>query len=152
MTRAVQYSGFYLGAFACHLQPGHPAMPLNPHRDFGDSTLHGSLVPDGDAPAHDFVDGANSVIISMADGASKKRARGWLIANSAAPGVGLIGASLVTVPTNFLVGSLAVFAGGFLHVGASELLPRSRADSTPLRNGGATIAGFLAFYLVAQGK
>ena len=102
--------------------------------------------------AHDFVDGANSVIISMADGASKKRARGWLIANSAAPGVGLIGASLATVPTNFLVGSLAVFAGGFLYVGASELLPRSRADSTPLRNGAATIAGFLAFYLVAQGK
>ena len=26
-------------------------MPINPHRDLGDSTLHGTLMPDGDAPA-----------------------------------------------------------------------------------------------------
>lgn len=102
--------------------------------------------------AHDFVDGANSVIISMADGASTKRARGWLIANSAAPSVGLICAALVSISNNWLVGALAVFAGGFLYVGASELLPRSRSDSSPLANGTATIFGFIAFYIVARGS
>ena len=41
--------------------------------------------------AHDFVDGANSVILSIGDGRGIKRARRWLIADAAAPGLGLIG-------------------------------------------------------------
>lgn len=100
--------------------------------------------------AHDFVDGANSVILSTTEGGSTTRARAWLLANAAAPSAGLVCAAFISISADCIAAAFAVFAGGFLYVGASELLPRSRTDRAPLANCAAIILGFVAFYFFTR--
>jgi len=62
--------------------------------------------------AHDLADGVNTVSVSLTGSKNPAIARRWLIADAAAPAVGI-------------VASRAVFSGLFLYIGASELLPES---------------------------
>lgn len=114
------------------------------------STAAGWLVIIG-VLAHDFVDGANSVILSTVEGENVKRAIGWLIANAAAPSLGMIASRVITLSSTSLAECLALFGGGFLYVGASELLPRSRTEGNPIANGAATVLGLIAFYFIVLG-
>jgi zinc transporter ZupT len=91
--------------------------------------------------AHDFLDGANTVSLSFAGGAAAPTARRWLIADAAAPIVGICIARLITVPAGLLAELLAVFAGFFLYIGASELLPRSHDRRPRLSTIAATALG-----------
>ncbi|MGH6992188.1 MAG: ZIP family metal transporter [Caulobacteraceae bacterium] len=73
--------------------------------------------------AHDFADGVNTVNLSLIG--PRKWARAWLVADAIAPLVG-IGASLLVAPPMSALGVIiAIFAGFFLYIGASELLPES---------------------------
>jgi ZIP family zinc transporter len=90
--------------------------------------------------AHDLADGTNMVALSAADGAPRG-ARRWLAANAIAPVIGVaIGQTLHVDPAHFSL-ILAVFAGGFLYIGASELLPRSRDVAPGLPSGLASALG-----------
>jgi ZIP family zinc transporter len=75
--------------------------------------------------AHDISDGVNTVNVSLAGSASRAWARRWLLADAAAPLVGIGLSRLVTVPRGALGLVLAAFAGFFLCIGASELIPAS---------------------------
>jgi ZIP family zinc transporter len=75
--------------------------------------------------AHDFSDGVNTVNLSLAGSRDPKIARRWLIADAAAPIFGIGLSRLITVPRADLAVIIALFAGFFLYIGASELLPDS---------------------------
>ncbi len=100
--------------------------------------------------AHDLLDGANTVTLSLAGGSDSSTARAWLYADAAAPLLGVGLASLVAVPPAFLAGVLAVFAGGFLYIGASELLPLSHDRRPRFSTIAATLSGLAFIYGVVR--
>jgi ZIP family zinc transporter len=100
--------------------------------------------------AHDFLDGANTVTLSLAGGSGTRMARGWLLADAAAPLVGIGLARLISIPTFTLAVLLGVFAGFFLYIGASELLPRSHDERPHLSTIAATGLGFVFIYAVIR--
>lgn len=100
--------------------------------------------------AHDVLDGANTVTLSLAAGASTRTARRWLLADALAPLVGIAVARLMDVSAGGLSIALAVFAGFFLYIGASELLPRSHARRPQLSTLGATGLGLGFIYGVVR--
>jgi ZIP family zinc transporter len=98
--------------------------------------------------AHDFIDGANTVTVSLSSGSPIPTARAWLAADAAAPLAGILVAGAITVPRFLLAVLLAVFAGFFLYIGASELLPRSHARRPRVSSVVATGAGLALIYAV----
>jgi ZIP family zinc transporter len=100
--------------------------------------------------AHDFLDGANTVALSIAGGGSELATRRWLVADSLAPLVGIGAAQLLAVADSFLSILLAVFAGGFLYIGASELLPRSRDGGSTLAKAATTGLGLAFIYVIVR--
>jgi len=100
--------------------------------------------------AHDFVDGANTVTLSLGAGSSGATARRWLVADAAAPLVGVVLAGSLTVSPPALALLLAVFAGFFLYIGSSELLPRSQQQEPRSLIVAATTAGLALILLVVR--
>jgi ZIP family zinc transporter len=100
--------------------------------------------------AHDFLDGANTVTLSLAGGLSTPIARRWLLADAAAPIAGIVLSLLLTVPPSLLALLLATFAGFFLYIGTSELLPRSNAGRPRIAMLAATAFGLLFIYAVVR--
>jgi ZIP family zinc transporter len=98
--------------------------------------------------AHDFVDGANTVVLSLAGGSEVRSARAWLAADAVAPLAGMGIASAVTIPSFALAMLLGLFAGFFLYVGTSGLLPTSNAQRPRLSTIAATAAGMAFIYAV----
>ncbi len=75
--------------------------------------------------AHDLADGMNTVNLSVGGAHARPITRRWLIADAVAPLVGIGLSRLIVVPAAQLAPMLALFAGFFLYIGASELLPES---------------------------
>jgi ZIP family zinc transporter len=89
---------------------------------------------------HDVADGVNTVSLCVA--AERHRAaRVWLLANGAAPLLGVTAALVIHPAEATLAPLMAVFAGLFLYIGAGELLPRSHALDPRPRTTLAAIAG-----------
>ncbi len=61
--------------------------------------------------AHDLADGVNTVTLSLSGGGGPRRARGWLIADAAAPLVGIALTALFTVGEGVLGTMIALFRG-----------------------------------------
>ena len=98
---------------------------------------------------HDVADGVNTVSLSL--GASDRElTRRWLLANVAAPFVGVVIGQIVRVPADLLAPLLAVFAGVFFYIGACELVPRSYALSPRLPTTLASLAGIALMYGVTR--
>ncbi len=100
--------------------------------------------------AHDLVDGANTVTLSLSGGASRRTAGFWLATDALAPLVGIGASRLIAVPPATLGLLLAVFAGFFCYIGASELLPRARERRPQLTTALATTLGMAAIYLAVR--
>lgn len=75
--------------------------------------------------AHGFSDGINTVTVIRRHGGSKAEAFKWLAVDAAAPCLGVISTFFFTLPTGAIGFMLAIFAGFFLYLGASDLLPES---------------------------
>jgi ZIP family zinc transporter len=88
------------------------------------SSAAGAIVAIG-VLGHDLIDGANTVTLSLSNGASSSIALGWLAADALAPLAGVLLASSIAVPAFWLPIMLAGFGGIFLYIGAVEFLPRS---------------------------
>jgi zinc transporter ZupT len=89
--------------------------------------------------AHDLADGVNTVSLSLAR--AETTARAWLVANGAAPLLGVLLGLALPVSAAALALMLAAFGGAFLYMGLGELLPRSyRLDPRP-RTTLASLAG-----------
>jgi ZIP family zinc transporter len=97
---------------------------------------------------HDLSDGLNTVTVLLAHGSPPKRARFWLGMDMIAPVVG-VATTLVLDLKSELPWVLAFFAGSFLYIGASDLLPEAREHDSPWV-GVATSLGMLAIYLTTS--
>lgn len=101
--------------------------------------------------AHDFSDGINTVNFVLKSTDNKKsRIFKWLFVDSIAPVIGIIIGTLVHVPNLFIGVVVAVFAGFFTYLGASELLPESYHNHPTWLTTVATIVGMAVIYVVIQ--
>jgi zinc transporter ZupT len=86
---------------------------------------------------HDFSDGMNAVTIMLHAGNSLRSSLQMLIIDAAAP-------------SSVLVYLLPFFAGGFLYLGASDLLSEAHEKNPPLISLLSTLAGFLVIFIIMQ--
>jgi ZIP family zinc transporter len=100
--------------------------------------------------AHDLLDGANTVTLVFSGGGRRDAARGWLVADALAPLFGIGLASLVEPSQGELAVLLAVFAGFFLYIGASDLLPQAKQHRPAASTSAATLLGLGLIYLVIR--
>jgi ZIP family zinc transporter len=75
--------------------------------------------------SHDFADGMNTVGFILRQGADRRRAIRWLTVDALAPLLGAIVGSTVAISEYALGHLLAVYAGFFLFMGATDLLPEA---------------------------
>lgn len=100
--------------------------------------------------AHDFSDGLNTVTIMLRSGNSSKASLMMLLLDAIAPALGILTTLLVRIPGSYLILSLPFFAGGFLYLGSSDLLPQAHENSDPLLPTALTLLGFLLVFLVRR--
>jgi ZIP family zinc transporter len=95
---------------------------------------------------HDFSDGINTVNLILKNSGSKKTAFKWLLVDAVAPVVGVISTLFFSVPESVLGIILAMFAGFFLYIGASDLLPESHHNHPTVWTTFATVLGIAVLY------
>ena len=98
--------------------------------------------------AHDFADGLNTVAFVLRQSGDRARAIRWLAVDAAAPLVGAIVGSLLSISEASLGQLLAVYAGFFLFMGATDLLPHAHEHPSGKRVL-VTLAGFAAILAVS---
>ncbi|MBA2461645.1 MAG: ZIP family metal transporter [Actinobacteria bacterium] len=98
--------------------------------------------------SHDFADGLNTVGFVMRQSGDRARAIRWLAVDAAAPLVGAIVGATLSISEEHLGALLAVYAGFFLFMGATDLLPHAHEHPSGKRVL-LTVAGFAAILLVS---
>ncbi len=97
---------------------------------------------------HDFSDGLNTVTLMRRCGISSRDSLKMLLVDAAAPILGVVTTLFFAFPENVLVLLLPFFAGGFLYLGASDLLPEAHEKSSPLGVLVMSLLGFLLIFVV----
>lgn len=97
--------------------------------------------------SHDFADGINAVTFILRQGGTRDVALRWLAIVAFAPLLGAVVGSAVDISEYALGHLLAVYAGIFLYIGATDLLPEAHGHSS-VRRLAVTIAGFAGVFLV----
>ena len=97
---------------------------------------------------HDFSDGINTMNVVLKNGGTRADGMRWLLADSIAPGVGIGLAFLVHLPPAVFGMVLAVFAGLFLYLGASDLVPESHHAHPKFLTTAMTVLGAALVYAV----
>ncbi len=96
---------------------------------------------------HDFSDGINTVNLVLKNGGTRRQAFRWLLADAFAPLLGAAATLLIHVQESVLSIILAVFAGFFLYIGASDLLPESHHSHPKALTTVLTLCGALVLYV-----
>jgi ZIP family zinc transporter len=96
---------------------------------------------------HDFSDGINTMSIVLKNGGDRSRAFHWLLVDAVAPVVGVAATFLFTLPGEGFGIALALFAGFFLYIGASDLIPESYHAHPKFLTTAMTLAGAAVLYL-----
>lgn len=100
--------------------------------------------------AHDFSDGINTVSVIIRHGGSRAQALRWLLTDAAAPVFGIFAASFISIPDATLGTLLALFAGFFLYIGASDLIPESHHAHPTLLTTVMTLFGALVLFVAIR--
>jgi zinc transporter ZupT len=95
---------------------------------------------------HDFSDGINTVTLILKNSGSKGEAFKWLLVDAFAPVVGVVTTMFFSVSESTLGIVLAAFAGFFLYIGASDLLPESHHGHPTVWTTFATVLGMAVLY------
>lgn len=98
--------------------------------------------------SHDFADGMNTVSFVLSQSGDMRSARRWLTADALAPLVGAIVGASVSVSERSLGYVLALYAGFFLFIGATDLLPEAHSHPS-WRRVLLTVAGFVGTFAIA---
>ncbi len=95
---------------------------------------------------HDFSDGINTVSMILKNGGTTKKALRWLTLDALAPVAGVLSTTFFVVPEEQLGLLLALFAGFFLYIGATDLIPESYHSHPMWLTTGMTIAGIATLF------
>ena len=98
--------------------------------------------------AHDFADGLNTVSFVLRQSNDRRRALRWLAIDSAAPLAGAIVGTALQVSEENLGALLAAYAGFFLFMGATDLLPHAH-EHPSARRVALTVVGFAAIFALS---
>jgi ZIP family zinc transporter len=100
--------------------------------------------------AHDFSDGINTVGVVLNRRGGDRAALVWLLIDAAAPVVGAASTLLLRFQENVLGWCLALFAGFFIYISASDLLPESYHDHPTIWTTAMTILGMAVVYVAVN--
>ncbi len=98
--------------------------------------------------SHDFADGLNTVSFVLRQSDDRRSALRWLAIDSFAPFAGAVVGTALSVSEQGLGYVLAAYAGFFLFMGATDLLPEAHAHPSRQRVA-LTVAGFVGTFLIA---
>lgn len=98
---------------------------------------------------HDFSDGINMMNVVLKNGGTRADGLRWLLADSLAPAIGLLIAFFFPLPVEYFGTVLAVFAGLFLYLGASDLVPESHHAHPKFLTTAMTLLGAALIYGVS---
>ena len=96
--------------------------------------------------SHDFADGINTVTVMLNAGNPLKSSVRMLLLDAVAPILGVVTTLFITLPEQALAFLLSFFAGGFLYLGAGDLLPEAHEQNPPLVSVASSLAGFLLIF------
>lgn len=99
---------------------------------------------------HDFSDGLNTVMVMLREGSSSQAASRWLLLDATTPIVGAAVTLLISIPIYGIALLLAFFAGEFLYLGATDLLPEAHRHGSSIKLLLATILGALMIFATTQ--
>jgi ZIP family zinc transporter len=114
---------------------------------FGLSTETGLLVFVA-VLAHDFADGLNTVGFVLRQSGDRARAARWLAVDAIAPLAGAIVGTALSISEENLGALLALYAGFFLYMGATDLLPHAH-EHPSARRVALTLVGFGAIFALS---
>ncbi len=100
--------------------------------------------------AHDFSDGINTVSMIVKNKGTRSLALRFLFVDALAPVLGVVTAYFLTIKEQSLGLLLALFAGFFLYIGASDLLPESHHAHPVKWTTFATVLGIGVLYGVIK--
>ena len=95
---------------------------------------------------HDFSDGINTMNMVLKGRGSRAVALRWLLLDAVAPIAGIASTLFFTLPSNTFGIALALFAGFFLYIGASDLIPESYHAHPKFLTTAMTVAGAAVLY------
>jgi zinc transporter ZupT len=98
---------------------------------------------------HDFSDGINTMNVVLKNRGSRESALRWLFVNALAPAVGIGSTTLFVLPDRGFAVALAMFAGFFLYLGASDLIPESHHAHPKMLTTVMTLLGAAVLYTAA---
>src|SRR5262249_57504649 len=93
--------------------------------------------------------GMNRVSFVLFQREDRRQGLGWLTADALAPLVGAVIGSLFSISDRGLAYLLSLYAGFFLSMGATDLLPEAHSHPS-WRRVGLTIAGFAITFAIAR--
>jgi ZIP family zinc transporter len=95
---------------------------------------------------HDFSDGINTMNVVLRSGGTRRDGIRWLLADSLAPAVGVAATFFIHPAMPVFATVLAVFAGLFLYLGASDLVPESHHAHPKFLTTAMTVLGAALIY------
>jgi zinc transporter ZupT len=95
---------------------------------------------------HDFSDGINTMNIVLKNRGNRTQGFRWLMVDAAAPVLGVASTYFFTLPDAGFGVALALFAGFFLYIGASDLIPESYHAHPKFLTTAMTLAGAAVLY------
>lgn len=99
---------------------------------------------------HDFSDGINTVSFILKNKGTRTQALKWLAVDAVAPVLGIIATIFFSVSESTLGLFLALFAGFFLYIGASDLIPESHHNHPTKWTTFTTLLGMITLYVIIQ--
>ena len=99
--------------------------------------------------AHDFADGLNMVSFVLSQSGDRRAAMRWLRIDALAPLIGAIVGASLSVSESFLGHVLALYAGFFIYLGATDLLPEAHEHAAWERVA-LTVAGFALIFGITR--
>ena len=96
---------------------------------------------------HDFSDGINTMNIVLKNHGRRAQGFRWLLVDALAPVLGVASTYFFTLPGDGFGTALALFAGFFLYIGASDLIPESYHAHPKFLTTAMTLVGAAVLYL-----
>jgi ZIP family zinc transporter len=97
---------------------------------------------------HDFTDGLSTVAVMLDSGNSLKNSLRLLFLDAVAPVLGVVATLFFEVQQYYIVLLLPFFAGGFLYLGASDLLPQAHEKNPETLTLISCITGFVLIFIL----